>query len=192
MSVSNCVVILFSYRYLTSMRYLPPYYSLSLSIYQSTDDESSRPSGNRGLPRNVREEIRANEVAGEEASNEAAERRRLHNEQQDRRERLQRSTARHAHRAPTAQANGQRIQTIAARRALEQRRLEALPPCAYCGRRRHRCLARMIESSLRNVQLPPHAVARPSDSLLRISNRNRTARAILFARATTLLHDMIN
>ena len=127
-------------------------------------------------------------MRGEEAANEAVERRRLHNAQEDRRNRLQQSTARHAHRAPAAQANGQRIQAEAERRALEQRRLEALPPCAHCGRRRHRCLARMIESSLRNFQLPPHAVARPSDSLLRISNRNRTARAILFTRATTLLH----
>jgi len=127
-------------------------------------------------------------VRGEEAANEAAENRRLHNERQVRRERLQQSMARHAHRAPTAQANEQRIQEERRRRALEQRRLEALPPCAHCGRRRHRCLARMIESSLRNHPLPPHAVARPSDSLLRLRTRNRTARAILFARATTLLY----
>ena len=46
----------------------------------------------------------------------------------------------------------------------------------------------MIERALRNVQLPPHAVARPSDSLLRLRNCNRTARAILFTRATSLLY----
>ena len=127
-------------------------------------------------------------MRGEEAANEATERRRLHNEQQERHNRLQQSIARHAHRAPTAQANEQRIQAEQRRRALEQRRLEALPPCAHCGRRQHRCLARMIESSLRNHPLPHYAIAMPSDSLLRRRHRNRTARAILFTRATTLLH----
>jgi len=127
-------------------------------------------------------------VRGEEAANEASERRRLHNEQQERRNRARQAARAHARRAATAQARAQRIQAERRRRALEQRRLEALPPCAHCGRRRHRCLARMIERGLRDVQLPAHAVARPSDSLLRLSNRNRTARAILFAEATTLLH----
>jgi len=124
-------------------------------------------------------------VAGEEAANEATERRRLHNERQERRERLQQSIARHAYRAPTAQANEQRIQEEAERRALEQRRREARPACAHCD---SDCHARMIESSLRNFRLPPHAGARPNDEEHVAIRRNKVARAILFKRATTLLY----
>jgi len=124
-------------------------------------------------------------VRGEAAARRAALRRRLHDAQLARRNRLQQSTARHAHRAATAQANEQRIQAEQRRRALEQRRREARPPCAHCD---SDCHARMIESSLRNFRLPPYAGARPNDEEHVAIRRNIAARGILFTRATSLLH----